>query len=305
MKRVVSIILSLTMALLMLMSGVASVSALESATINGIDVEVGETITYTFFVEEFIDDGTHQNIAGVYICTFFDQEALELISVTADGLNGQSVINDNQNNDGQIIVTDSLVNGGEGLDISTRAELFTVTFKVKSASVSNITYYVPYMYDIELNNISNYEFTFDLGVKDGYSIAFNEMPMLASDDDKRKIMDLGDFENNDYGYAYTPIEEEPEYVYDDDDYANSVSPNENIGIPEKAETAKGTAGVSGVLGILLIIGVVFLVILGGIIAIAVPVVVIIIIVVCVKKKKKKALVAKSDMNIANNDNING
>ena len=274
----------------------------KTATMNNIEVEVGDTVSYTFFVEKMTDVDVRK-ITGITICTFFDQKALELVSVSADNLKGTTVINDNQNKDGQIVVSNSMINGLEGLDIDSRVSFFTATFKVKEAVKSEITYYVPYMYDIHLDNITNYKLTYDLKAKDTGSSVTEETPVLVTGSNLSKIADIGDFVNTEEGYSYpNPTEptETTEAVMEESEYYE-FSPV----VPEKAETAKGIAGVSGVLGILLIIGVVLLVILGGIIAIAVPVVVIIIIVVCVKKKKKKALSANSDMNIANNDNING
>lgn len=274
----------------------------KTATINNIEVEVGDTVSYTFFVEKMTDVDVRK-ITGITICTFFDQKALELVSVSADNLKGTTVINDNQNKDGQIVVTNSMINGLEGLDIDSRVPFFTATFKVKEAVKSEITYYIPYMYDIHLDNITNYKLTYDLKAKDTGSSVTEETPVLVTGSNLSKIADIGDFVNTEEGYSHpNPTEptETTEAVMEESEYYE-FSPV----VPEKAETAKGTAGVSGVLGILLIIGVVLLVILGGIIVIAVPVVVIIIIVVCVKKKKKKALSANSDINIANNDNING
>ncbi len=159
------------------------------ATVNGKDAKVGDTITYTLYIAD-----STQNIVGIDARFFFDQETLELVSVETDNLGDSTVVNDNINNDGVIYMNNAYIKGGKGLACKDKVALATLTFKVLEDTPTDITYYIPYIYDFEMVNIYNYTFTYELTVE-GETVIENEPPVLAGDDELGKISDLGDFEN--------------------------------------------------------------------------------------------------------------
>ncbi len=191
MKKTFKTIVVTFLMVLMLALSMLPAFAAENATVNGKEAKVGDTVTYTFNIQA----KGKQNVAGIHMCVFFDQEILELQSVNADNLTGNLIVNDNQNKDGQIIITNSMINGATGLDIKEKTTLATVSFKVLKAEETEITYYMPYLYDIDLVNIYDYTFTYNLTVGDT-AVITDQAPILAEGDELDKVSDKGDFQNN-------------------------------------------------------------------------------------------------------------
>ena len=64
-----------------------------------------------------------------------------------------------------------------------------------AAEETEITYYMPYLYDIDLVNIYDYTFTYSLAVGDA-AVITDQAPILAEGDELDKVSDKGDFQNN-------------------------------------------------------------------------------------------------------------
>ncbi|MGN0452622.1 MAG: cohesin domain-containing protein [Ruminococcus sp.] len=193
MKKILKItFVSLIIAALLSVSLVSAFAA-ESATVNGQTANVGDTVTYTFSISD-----CKQNITGIHMDVFFDQEILSLEEVNADNLTGSLVINDNKNNDGVIIITNSMINGAIGLKCEDKTTIVTITFKVIKAGETDITYYVPYLYDLDMVNIYDYTFSYDMAVA-GNVVIEDKPPVLAGEEELAGIGDLGDFANNEEG----------------------------------------------------------------------------------------------------------
>lgn len=193
MKKFSKIILPLMLALVLVcMSAVTSFAA-EVLTVNGKEATVGSEVTYTFAI-----GNAQQKICGIHMVVFFDQDFLALKEVNTDNLGGGTIVNDNKGNNGRIIVTNSFVNGTSGLDCTESTDIVKVTFEVIKEGTTEITYYMPYLYDIDSVNIYDYTFTCDLAV-DGEVVAEGEVPALEDVAQLDNFGDAGDFANNEAG----------------------------------------------------------------------------------------------------------
>lgn len=191
MKKISKIVLVTILAVMLMCVSLVSAFAAGTLTVNGNEAPVGGTVTYSFNIAD-----AHQKIAGIHMVIFFDQDCLALESVDAENLDG-STINDNQSGNGQIIIVNSLINGASGLACSDKTELVSVTFKVLAEGETDITYYIPYLYDIDLVNIYDYTLTCDIAV-DGDVVAPDKTPELH-DVSSLDGFDAGDFENSPEG----------------------------------------------------------------------------------------------------------
>lgn len=193
MKRLMKITVLSLLSLMILCSAVFMASAEgEVAKINGQEIKVGDTVTYTFNISE-----AEQKVTGMQMIIFFDQDVLELVEVTDGVLGGSSTINDNQNKDGRIILVNSFMNGG-GLECKDKTALATATFKVTSAAETEITYFIQYLYDIDMVDIYSYTFTCDLTSGD-VVIAEDKTPILADGSVTDELTAGDNFRNNQEG----------------------------------------------------------------------------------------------------------
>ena len=189
MKKFLRVSLISIIAVIILSLSLLTAFADGTATVNGKEAKVGDTVTYTLYIAD-----STQNIVGIDARFFFDQEALELVSVNTDNLGDSTVVNDNMNNDGMILMNNAYIAGGKGLACKDKVSLATLTFKVIKAIPTTISYYIPYIYDFDMVNIYNYTFTYELTVE-GETVIENVPPVLAGDEELGKLNDLGDFEN--------------------------------------------------------------------------------------------------------------
>lgn len=178
--------------LLMLISCACPVSAENTADVNGVQMSVGDTFTYTFNVSD-----AEQKISGMQINIFFDQDVLELLEVTDGVLGGTSVINDNQGKDGRIVLVNGFMNGG-GLECKEKTALATATFKVIAPETTEVTYFVQYLYDIDMIDIYSYTFTCDI-TSEGTVISENKTPILADSSMTDVLTYPDNFRNNQEG----------------------------------------------------------------------------------------------------------
>lgn len=190
MKKFSRIILSAVLVFMLVCASVVTSFAAEVLVVNGKEATVGSTVTYTFSIGD-----AHQKLCGIHLILFFDQDCLELTDVDASALEGGTIINDNKNNDGRVIITNSFINGTEGLDCSETKDVVTATFKVIKDGSTDITYYVPYLYDIDTVNIYDYTFSSSIAV-DGQVVVATETPVLEDVQKLDNFRDAGDFENN-------------------------------------------------------------------------------------------------------------
>ncbi len=224
MKRFIKSALFMILGVLILCSSLFMASAEgETATINGQQIKVGDTVTYTFNVSD-----ADQKVTGMQINIFFDQDALELQEVTDGVLNGSSTINDNQNKDGRIVLVNAFMNGG-GLACKEKTALATATFKVKAAVETEITYFVQYLYDIDMVDIYSYTFTCDLTSGD-VVISEDKTPILADGTVTDKITEVDNFRNNQEGKG-DGIKREPVTV-------NNTPSNNTVNTPQ-TQTQQG------------------------------------------------------------------
>lgn len=193
MKKISKIVLSSILVLILVCMSVVTSFAAGNLVLNGKEAPVGSTVTYTFSIGD-----AHQKLCGIHLVVFFDQNLLKLTDVNAENLEGGTIINDNKGNDGRIIVTNSFINGTEGLDCSESTDIVTVSFEVIKEGTTDITYYMPYLYDLDTVNIYDYTFTCDLSV-DGQVVIDNQTPALENIEELDNFRDAGDFENNEEG----------------------------------------------------------------------------------------------------------
>lgn len=193
MKNFSKIVLSSLLVLTLVCFSAVTAFAAGNLVVNGKEAAVGSTVAYTFSIGD-----AQQKLCGIHLVVFFDQDYLKLKDVNADNLEGGTIINDNKTNDGRIIITNSFINGTEGLDCTNTTEIVTVTFEVLKEGTTDITYYMPYLYDIESVNIYDYTFTCSLAV-DGQVVIDNETPALENVQELENFGDAGDFANNEEG----------------------------------------------------------------------------------------------------------
>ncbi|MBQ9743453.1 MAG: hypothetical protein IJV88_07360 [Ruminococcus sp.] len=192
MKNTMKKILVTALCLLMLCLSLVTASADEAAMVNGFSAPVGSTVTYTLNISD-----ASQKIAGAHLEFYYDRDYLTLQSVTADNM-ANSTINNDVNQTGRILVINSLVNGTSGLACTEKTALVTLTFEVAAKGDTNITYYVPYLYDIDMVNLYEYTFTTDLTI-DGVVATADEAPILEDVSKRDDVTDKGDFANNPQG----------------------------------------------------------------------------------------------------------
>lgn len=224
MKKFSKIFFSAMLVIILVCMSVLTSFAAETLVVNGKEAPVGSTVTYTFSIGD-----AHQKICGIHLIVFFDQECLELTDVDASALEGGTIINDNKNNDGRIIITNSFINGTEGLDCAEAKDIVTVTFKVIKDGTTDITYYVPYLYDIDTVNIYDYTFTSSLTV-DGQVVIATEAPVLENVQELDNFRDAGDFENNveGTGSGVKPVVTKPQQQANNDNNNNDGGDNKSI-----------------------------------------------------------------------------
>ena len=193
MKKFSKIILSLVLTLLLVSFSVFSSFAAGNLVVNGKEAAVGSNVTYTFSIGD-----AQQKLCGIHLVVFFDQELLKLTDVDTQNLGGGTIVNDNKGNNGRIIVTNSFINGTEGLECIETTDIIKVSFEVIKEGTTEITYYMPYLYDIDSVNIYDYTFSCDLAV-DGQAVFEDQIPVLENVAELENFGDAGDFENNEEG----------------------------------------------------------------------------------------------------------
>lgn len=191
-KSIIRLFSILLPAVLMISCTMLSASAAENARVNGVEIAVGEEFTYTFNISD-----ADQKIAGMQMNLFFDQDALELVGVSDGVLNGTSTINDNQNKDGRITYINAFMNGG-GLKCKDETVVATATFRVISAEDTDITYFIEYLYDINLVDIHSYTFTCDFLSRETV-ISQGNIPLLADKTIRDDLTGFDTFQNNEEG----------------------------------------------------------------------------------------------------------
>ena len=240
MKRFMKITVLSVLSLLILCSAVFMASAEgEVAKINGQEIKVGDTVTYTFNISE-----AEQKVTGMQMNIFFDQDVLELVEVTDGVLNGSSTINDNQNKNGRIVLVNAFMNGG-GLECKDKTALATATFKVVSAAETEISYFIQYLYDIDMVDIYSYTFTCDLTSGD-VVIAENKTPILADGSVTDELTAGDNFRNNQEGKG-DGIRREPTNV------APQGGSSQNSANAQPVTTAEGSGSSGGNTGTIIAI----------------------------------------------------
>ncbi len=179
------------LALVLISSSFICAYAVEKATICGTSVPVGSTVTYSFCVSD-----AQQKIMGAHLEFYYDRDCLTLESVTDNMKN--STVNEDVNQTGRIIVINSLINGGSGLNCSSKKKLVSITFTVDAPLTSDITYYIPYLYDANLENLNEYTFSADILVDDEVVLE-GQTPVLEDVSLRDDVTDVGDFENTTSG----------------------------------------------------------------------------------------------------------
>ena len=191
-KSIIRLFSILLPAVLMISCTMLSASAVETARVNGIEIAVGEVFTYTFNISD-----AEQEIVGMQMNLFYDTDVLELVGVSDGVLNGTSTINDNQNKDGRITYINAFMNGG-GLKCKDETVVATATFRVISAEDTDITYFMEYLYDINLADIHSYTFTCDILSSESV-ISQGNTPILADKTIRDELTGNDTFQNNEEG----------------------------------------------------------------------------------------------------------
>ena len=186
MKKVMLTTLACVLAVMMLLCGCSKAAANAD---EGMDVKKGDKIEYTFNIAD-----SQQNVSGFYMVLFFDQDMLAIDEVSTPFAG--STFNKNENNDGQIIILHSLINEADGYACYEKSEFVTAEFTAIADGHTTISYYIPYIYDLDLVNIERYTFTCDVAV--GYTKTEGLVPKLH-DVSGIDGFDAGDFENNESG----------------------------------------------------------------------------------------------------------
>lgn len=193
MKRIFKLSVAGMLTCIILLASMMSALAAGTATVNGTSAPVGSTVEYTLNLES-----KKQDVVGIQMFFKFSNDILTLKDVKLDSFPG-STLNPNNGNDGMIYFNFSNI---EGVDFSSEREVAKLTFEVAKEGTAEITYFIQYLYDIDLVNIYDYTLTYDLSV-DGNTVVDSENPALA---DVNKIaqnvegdFDWGDFANNQEG----------------------------------------------------------------------------------------------------------
>lgn len=195
MKNLMKKLLSLIVAVMLLVLSVPFAFATESK-----QAEAGDTVEYTLSIAD-----AQQKITGIHFELYFNKDIMKVKSYNADNLVG-SVINADQNNQGRITVVNGLINGSRGLVCKEKTALITVTFEVLKAGDTEVSYYIPYMYDYDMVNIHTYTLTEDTKINSNV-VSENVVPVLADVKALEKNIpgfDRGDFKNTANGKAGNP-----------------------------------------------------------------------------------------------------
>ncbi len=192
------------LAVIILCSAFICTYAEEKATICGVSASVGSTVTYTFSVSD-----SQQKIAGAHLEFYYDRDCLTLESVTDHMKN--STINEDTYQTGRILIVNALVNGSSGLNCSSKKDLVSISFIVNAAMESDITYYIPYLYDADLENLNEYTFSADISIDDEV-IFEGQTPVLEDVSLRDDVTDVGDFVNTPNGKPESePVPQKPSY----------------------------------------------------------------------------------------------
>lgn len=195
-RKTTLISLVILVILVMSMSACDYVKDEQKEVSSDTSVKTGSSVEYTLSIAD-----SEQKITGAHIEFFFDPQVLQLKSVNTDNIPGSS-LNENSNDNGRVTVVNGFINGGSGVECREKTDLVTLTFDVIKDGDAQIEYYIPYIYDYDMVNISNYTFTQKLSI-DGEVVKDNVAPVLAGDETlgKYKDFDKGDFDNNSDGKA--------------------------------------------------------------------------------------------------------
>jgi len=187
MKRFFKTFICLMMILFLICSSTFVSKAEEAtATINDTNFMVGDTITYQFNLSD-----CKQKLAGMQIYFFFNQDALELNEATDGDLNCGTVINPNNNKDGKILFVNGMI---PNVMCENKTSIAKMSFTVKSAATSYITYFVQYLYDENVEDLHTYKFTYDL-ICNNEMVVDSQRPVLAGESQVEGLVMSDNFQN--------------------------------------------------------------------------------------------------------------
>ncbi len=149
-----------------------SVNAADEATVNDtVNIEVGDTFTYSMYLSD-----TTKDLMGMQAYVFYDTDNLEIDteSISFETLNGVIY---NGNLDGYM--TFNFSNFSNPVDFSSCAQLISINFKVKKSGNTNIRYFIKEMYDSDMVSLTSYTLTCDISI-DGEKLITDQTPIVES-----------------------------------------------------------------------------------------------------------------------------
>lgn len=173
-KRLTSVCFAITLLTFSFLTASAEGENDNNLTINGqAEVNVGDVVTYTLY----LSDAT-EPIVGFELRLFYDEECLKYQQgslkfdqfdvVYNEGIPGRIPMNCTQ------FSTPS--------DFSKKARFFSVSFEVIKGGEADITYFITELYGENLENLTNYTFTYDL-TKGDKALISNQPPIVNQDEE--------------------------------------------------------------------------------------------------------------------------
>ncbi len=191
MKKFISKITSLLFAVLLVIVTLVPVSAAEDElTINSeATAKVGDTVKYTLYLDESIED-----LTGFELRLYYDDEYLSYVENSLEFEKFKGVIS-NPNNPG--IIEMCWTNIAELADFTKKAMFLSAEFEVTKAGEAEISEYITEMYDFDLVALTSYKLTYSISVN-GEEVLSDKAPVINSDSNEIKA---GNFPNYADGYG--------------------------------------------------------------------------------------------------------
>ena len=138
MKKSVSLIISTVMVLMMIMTSVAGFSAADKLVINeNVTASVGDKVTYSLYASSVPTE-----VEDLQMEIYYDSQYLKVVDDSVKYVEGGSSVY-NTKIDNKILFNSA--NGVQGWDFSKKTLLFSVSFTVKQAGATDLTYYIQCM----------------------------------------------------------------------------------------------------------------------------------------------------------------
>ena len=143
-------------------------SAADQLTLNGVNVDKGDLVTYTLYLSDVVDP-----VVGFELRLFYDETKLEYQKGSLHFDNFDVVIY-NENIPGRIPMNSSQFSNPP--DFREKKQFLSAKFKVLDAGVCDITYFFTDLYGEDMSYLTGTNFTFDLTSGDRFLIQNEESP---------------------------------------------------------------------------------------------------------------------------------